>query len=110
VCRFWHQKQSEKKRTSLLLCFLIVSHSDFFFLSFYSRSTDKPFFKQPKKNAYGYMHGVSNLTCEAMAEPAANFTWYRNGKKISGKHYPVHHGNHVSILSVSLFVEIFDFI
>lgn len=31
--------------------------------------------------AYGYVGGIVNLTCEAVAEPAANFTWYRQHKK-----------------------------
>ncbi|GLV31343.1 factor of interpulse interval [Carabus blaptoides fortunei] len=31
--------------------------------------------------AYGYIGGEVNLTCEAVAEPAANFTWFRQHKK-----------------------------
>lgn len=45
----------------------------------------KPLHKKPvhaKVNqAYGYVGGIVNLTCEAVAEPAANFTWYRQHKK-----------------------------
>jgi hypothetical protein len=100
----YFQRITTKKNNSFHFCF---SNFSYFFLNFFFKyslfkfSTDKPFVKKARVNAFGYMHGVTNLTCEALAEPSANFTWYRNGKKISGKHYPIHHGQHVSILSVS---------
>lgn len=30
---------------------------------------------------YGYIGGEVNLTCKALAEPTANFTWFRQHKK-----------------------------
>lgn len=34
-----------------------------------------------QNEAFGYIGGEVNLTCEALAEPAANFTWFRQHKK-----------------------------
>lgn len=50
--------------------------------------------------AYGYIGGEVNLTCEAVAEPAANFTWYRQHKKsVAGR---IIQEPHWSILQVGL--------
>lgn len=66
--------------------------------------SDKPVHRTPvhaKVNqAYGYLGGEVNLTCEAVAEPAANFTWYRQHRKsVAGK---IIQEPHWSILLVSI--------
>ena len=39
-------------------------------------SSDKPQWPpEDQGKFYGFISGVSNLTCEARAEPAAEFTW-----------------------------------
>lgn len=48
---------------------------------------------------FGYIKGYVNLTCEADAEPPAEFIWYRDGKKVF---HNVHNGPHISILQVSI--------
>lgn len=49
---------------------------------------------------YGYMDGLVNLTCEVDAEPPANFTWFRNGKRVFQTLYTIHEQPHASILEV----------
>ena len=53
--------------------------------------------------AYGYVQGEVNLTCEAVAEPAATFTWTKDGE-IKGPSEGVHIYNeqHKSVLQVHL--------
>ncbi|XP_055591877.1 neural cell adhesion molecule 2-like [Uranotaenia lowii] len=66
----------------------------------------KPFF--PKKGiygtlsntTYGYVGGTVNLTCEAVAEPPANFTWSSNNRKFSHKNHIIYGGPHVSMLQI----------
>lgn len=69
--------------------------------------TDKPITPPRKASAnvqFGYLYGIVNLTCEAEAEPAADFTWYRNNKKLSPKVHLIHSEGHESILQVRLIV------
>ncbi|XP_049549195.1 limbic system-associated membrane protein isoform X2 [Anopheles darlingi] len=61
-----------------------------------------PKWKPSVVDAYGYVHGMVNLTCEAAAEPAANFTWYAGGKKLTPKSHTIHYGQHVSMLQISI--------
>ncbi|KAJ6649771.1 Limbic system-associated membrane protein, partial [Pseudolycoriella hygida] len=49
---------------------------------------------------FGYLYGVVNLTCEAEAEPAADFTWYRHNKKLNPKVHLIHSQGHESILQI----------
>lgn len=75
----------------------------YFPLRNYYAITDKPIAPPRKASAdiaFGYVHGMVNLTCEAEAEPAANFTWYRHGKKLSHKVHLIHSEGHVSYLQV----------
>lgn len=51
----------------------------------FSYVLDKPQWRSPTVGsvmAYGFIGGETNLTCDAVAEPEANYTWYRNGKEI----------------------------
>lgn len=74
---------------------------------------DKPVHKKPVHakvdQAYGYLGGEVNLTCEAVAEPAANFTWYRQHRKsVAGR---IIQEPHWSILQVLLtLVYIFTYL
>ncbi|XP_035774509.1 hemicentin-1-like isoform X1 [Anopheles albimanus] len=61
-----------------------------------------PKWKPSVVDAYGYVHGMVNLTCEAAAEPPANFTWYAGGKKLTPKSHTIHYGQHVSMLQISI--------
>lgn len=47
---------------------------------------------------YGYLKGYVNVTCEALAEPAATFQWSRHNKPI--KSNQIVSGEHISILMV----------
>lgn len=47
---------------------------------------------------FGYIKGYVNLTCEADAEPAPEFIWYRDGKKVF---HNVYNEPHTSVLQVS---------
>ncbi|KAG4072544.1 hypothetical protein HA402_004633 [Bradysia odoriphaga] len=49
---------------------------------------------------FGYLYGIVNLTCEAEAEPAAEFTWYRHNKKLNPKVHLIHSEGHESILQI----------
>lgn len=49
---------------------------------------------------FGYIHGIVNLTCEAEAEPAATFSWFRHNKKISPKVHLINSEGHFSTLQV----------
>ncbi|XP_055540722.1 neuroglian-like [Wyeomyia smithii] len=51
---------------------------------------------------YGYVGGSVNLTCEAMAEPPANFTWSANNKKFTHKSHLIYSGPHVSLLQITI--------
>lgn len=67
--------------------------------------TDKPILPTVKASAdvqYGYLYGIVNLTCEAEAEPPANFTWYHKDNELSPKKYIIHSEGHESILQVWL--------
>ncbi|CAO1325840.1 unnamed protein product, partial [Diamesa serratosioi] len=58
----------------------------------------KPYMKRIEQEIrFGYIKGYVNLTCEADAEPPAEFIWYRDGKKVF---HNVHNGPHISILQV----------
>lgn len=64
---------------------------------------DKPIPSTIKASAniqYGYLYGVVNLTCEAEAEPAADFTWYRHKKLLNPKVHLIHSEGHESIMQV----------
>lgn len=68
--------------------------------------TDKPYFIHrgtygSRNVTYGYVGGMVNLTCEATAEPPANFTWSANNKKFSHKSHHIFTANHISMLQVS---------
>ncbi|XP_077288074.1 neural cell adhesion molecule 1-A-like [Arctopsyche grandis] len=52
--------------------------------------------------AYGYISGTVNLTCEALAEPAANFTWHFNGGPVSKNTGRIFEDTHVSVLVVPI--------
>ncbi|XP_075225018.1 neural cell adhesion molecule 2-like [Lycorma delicatula] len=51
----------------------------------------KPKWKTPNQTnqelAYGYLSGVVNLTCEAIADPEPQFTWRRNNEVIAPEHH-----------------------
>ncbi|XP_065079072.1 neural cell adhesion molecule 2-like [Ochlerotatus camptorhynchus] len=49
---------------------------------------------------YGYVGGAVNLTCDAIAEPPATFTWSANNKKFSHKNHLIYSGQHVSMLQI----------
>lgn len=51
---------------------------------------------------YGYVGGMVNLTCEATAEPPANFTWSANNKKFSHKNHHIFTANHISMLQIMI--------
>lgn len=54
-----------------------------------------------EKDNYAYINGTTSFKCEAVAEPPANFTWYRNKKQIhSEKHFTIENGNYISILHI----------
>lgn len=64
---------------------------------------DKPMAPPRKASAditFGYINGIVNLTCEAEAEPYANFTWHRHNKKLSSKIHLIHSEGHLSVLQV----------
>lgn len=66
-------------------------------------SIDKPYMKRIEQEIrFGYIKGYVNLTCEADAEPPAEFIWYRDGKKVF---HNVHNGPHISILQVSIILS-----
>uniref|UniRef100_A0A182QG23 Neural cell adhesion molecule 1 n=1 Tax=Anopheles farauti TaxID=69004 RepID=A0A182QG23_9DIPT len=58
--------------------------------------------KTSVSDAYGYVGGVVNLTCEATAEPPANFTWSANNKKLTPKSHIIYTGRHVSMLQIMI--------
>lgn len=65
----------------------------------------KPFWahKHHVSNQYGYIGGRSSISCEAMAEPPANFTWYRNKKRLhSGDKYTIHNEPYNSTLVIDI--------
>ena len=63
--------------------------------------TDKPFSrKKTVETAFAYQSGYVNLSCEVEAQPPAQFIWYRHGKKISAKDFPIFNDTHVSFLNV----------
>ncbi|XP_062704961.1 neural cell adhesion molecule 2 [Aedes albopictus] len=49
---------------------------------------------------YGYVGGAVNLTCDAVAQPPATFTWSSNNKKFSHKNHIIYSGPHVSMLQI----------
>ena len=59
-----------------------------------------PPWKKSISDAYGYVGGMVNLTCEATAEPPANFSWSANNKKLTPKSHIIYNGRHVSMLQV----------
>lgn len=66
-------------------------------------NTDKPYIPDYSRGnvTYGYVGGKVNLSCDAVAEPPANFTWSSNNKKFSHKNHTIYGGQHVSLLQVS---------
>ncbi len=73
---------------------------------------DKPIPPPRKASAdvqFGYLYGTVNLTCEAEAEPAADFTWYRQNKKLNPKVHLIHSEGHESILQVGSICFLFPF-
>ncbi|KAL9926453.1 neural cell adhesion molecule 2 [Glossina fuscipes] len=53
------------------------------------------------KERYTFINGTTTLKCEAIAEPPANFSWYRSKKQIhNDKHYRIESGNYVSTLHI----------
>ncbi|XP_035908761.1 neural cell adhesion molecule 2-like isoform X2 [Anopheles stephensi] len=61
-----------------------------------------PAWKPSVTDAYGYVGGVVNLTCEATAEPPANFSWSANNKKLTPKSHIIYNGRHVSMLQIMI--------
>ncbi|XP_053677613.1 neural cell adhesion molecule 2-like [Anopheles nili] len=61
-----------------------------------------PPWKTTVSDAYGYVSGVVNLTCEATAEPPANFSWSANNKKLTPKSHIIYNGRHVSMLQIMI--------
>ncbi|XP_052866717.1 neural cell adhesion molecule 2-like [Anopheles cruzii] len=59
-----------------------------------------PKWKPSIVDAYGYVSGMVNLTCEATAEPPANFSWSANNKKLTQKSHIIYQGQHVSMLQI----------
>ncbi|XP_058126256.1 neural cell adhesion molecule 2-like [Anopheles ziemanni] len=59
-----------------------------------------PPWKSTVSDAYAYVGGMVNLTCEATAEPPANFSWSANNKKLTPKSHIIHTGRHVSMLQI----------
>ncbi|XP_075151027.1 factor of interpulse interval [Haematobia irritans] len=52
---------------------------------------------------YAYMNGIAEFKCEAVAEPPANFSWYRGKNKtkiVDSEQYHIEHDNHISILHI----------
>lgn len=46
--------------------------------------------------------GTVNLTCEAIAEPAANFTWHSNDGPVSKNTGRIFEDTHVSVLTIHI--------
>lgn len=61
-----------------------------------------PPWKTSVSDAYAYVGGMVNLTCEATAEPPANFSWSANNKKLTLKSHIIHSGRHVSMLQIMI--------
>uniref|UniRef100_A0A1S4H1B3 Neural cell adhesion molecule 1 n=1 Tax=Anopheles gambiae TaxID=7165 RepID=A0A1S4H1B3_ANOGA len=61
-----------------------------------------PPWKKSISDAYGYVGGMVNLTCEATAEPPANFSWSANNKKLTPKSHIIYNGRHVSMLQIMI--------
>lgn len=80
--------------------------------------------KVREETIYGYLKGTVNLTCEAEAQvmsyekmssilyqnlqffflqPAAEFMWYRNNKRLVPRSHPIFNGPHFSYLQVRNF-------
>lgn len=55
-----------------------------------------------EKQHYAFLNGSSFLKCEALAEPPANFTWYRYKKPIhhEDKYFKVEQDPYISILHI----------
>lgn len=53
---------------------------------------------------YGYIKGFVNLTCEAIAEPLAEFTWKRDDKKMPpiSNYHQIFTSENQSVLQVSI--------
>ncbi|GAB0095936.1 Neural cell adhesion [Sergentomyia squamirostris] len=62
----------------------------------------KPILLSQENVQYIYMNGTANLTCEAEAEPLANFSWFRHGKKINPRQQTIHRGRGISQLEITL--------
>ncbi|XP_065095667.1 neural cell adhesion molecule 1-like [Ochlerotatus camptorhynchus] len=62
----------------------------------------KPYFPRHSWGnvTYGYVGGAVNLTCDAVAEPPATFTWSSNNKKFSHRNHITFSGQHVSMLQI----------
>ncbi|XP_067624373.1 limbic system-associated membrane protein [Eurosta solidaginis] len=65
----------------------------------------KPFWthKQHLSQQYAYRNGSATIPCEAIAEPPANFTWYKNGNKKhlrNDKHYTIETDYYSSNLTI----------
>lgn len=63
---------------------------------------DKPNLLSEEDIQYIYTNGTANLTCEAVAEPPANFSWYRHGKKINPRQQTIHMARDISQLEITL--------
>ena len=69
----------------LLLCFKIIFSSTNIFIRNCFFFTDKPrWFKEhiSTEEAYGFIGGTVNMTCSALAEPGAEFTWINDNKTL----------------------------
>lgn len=83
---------------------VVIISALFTLLRTYNSVVDKPMHKKlvhAKVNqAYGYIGGEVNLTCEAVAEPAAVFTWFRPYRKLTTMPGRIIQRSHWSILQV----------
>ncbi|XP_055839873.1 limbic system-associated membrane protein isoform X1 [Episyrphus balteatus] len=64
----------------------------------------KPFWthKHHVSMQYGYPGGRTSISCEAIAEPPANFTWYRNKKRLHSDKYIIHNEPYISTLVIDI--------
>lgn len=47
------------------------------------QTTDKPFFRDTTATVFALINGTATINCNISAEPPANFSWYRDGRRLS---------------------------
>lgn len=66
-------------------------------------STDKPRWTNAVEKFVGFVGGTVNLTCSALAEPGAQFTWIKNNNTLHNNEFvKISNSDHHSALEVCL--------